>query len=235
MKTFVVNKTSNKRVSFRTNGGDSRDLETVICCLPDDVDAMAIFDIGAAATFRGISVPAKDEAYVKSELLKKGFVEEIEEGENMKRINTEIIKSLKPCENRYKVWLENYAKFDGSLVDFLELDKITSQDKIWVAVRVMPKFLVEVFAIDCAFSAANAADDYAAASAGSAAASTSDDYAAASAASAAASAAANSAADAASYYVDDYVDDYAAASAASAAERENQIDALIMLIKSEAE
>ena len=80
MKTFVVNKTNKKRVSFRTNG-DSRALETVICCLPDDIDALAIFDIGAMAIFRGISVPVKDEAYVKSELIKNGFSEEIEEGE----------------------------------------------------------------------------------------------------------------------------------------------------------
>jgi len=151
----------------------------------------------------------------------------------MKRINTDILKSLKPCENRYKVWLENYAEFDGSLLDFLELDKITAKDKIWVAVRVMPRDLVEVFAIDCAFSAA------------------------------ANPTAADFAADAASYYVDDYVDDYAyyagyaayyaasaaaayyaaaaaddaasAADYATAAERENQVDALIMLIKSEGE
>lgn len=133
----------------------------------------------------------------------------------MKQINTEILKALKPCSDRYEVWLKHYKKFDGSLLDFLELDKISAKDKIWVSVRVMPRFLVEVFAIDCAFRA-DAADAHAA----RAVASASDDSANYSAGAAASSAA------------------YAAAAAdnsAYAAERENQIDALIMLIKSGAE
>jgi len=160
----------------------------------------------------------------------------------MKQINTEIIKSLKPCANRYKVWLENYVDFDGSLLDFLELDKISAKDKIWVAVRVMPIDLIELFAVDCAFRAANYADDataaasaagYAAVSAHAAGAAA-DRAAANSAASAAYAAyAANYSADAADYA--GYASAATATAGAAAAERENQVDALIMLIKSEGE
>jgi len=41
-------------------------------------------------------------------------------------------------------WIEHYSDFDGDILDFLELDKITADDKVWVAVRVMPRLLVEV-------------------------------------------------------------------------------------------
>ena len=107
------------------------------------------------------------------------------------KINTELIANLKPCHNRFDNWRIHYDNFNGTIIDFLELEKITHRDKIWVSVRVLPRELVEVFAIDCAFSA-------------------SATYAAADAAYAAAT-------DAAAAY--------------AAAERENQVDALIMLIK----
>jgi len=124
------------------------------------------------------------------------------------RINTQVIEALKPCEDRLVIWLENHKYFDGDIVEFLELEKISLRDKIWVTVRVMPRFSVEVFAIDCALSAASAAASsslYAAS------------YAAVDAAYAAESAA------------------YAAESAARTQELENQVDALIMLIKVEKE
>jgi len=140
------------------------------------------------------------------------------------KINAKIISDLKPCRDRHINWIEHYSDFDGDILDFLELDKITADDKVWVAVRVMPRLLVEVFAIDCSLSAyAYAAADayyYAAADASSAAA-----YASSAAASYAAAAAAASA---------DYAASYAAAAvSARKQERENQIDALIMLIEGE--
>jgi len=112
---------------------------------------------------------------------------------------------MEPCEARYENWLANYKNFDAYILEFLELKNITATDKIWVSVRVMPRFLVEVFAIDCAFSA----------------------YAAADAAYAAADAADAADADAA------YADAAAAYAAATAVEQDNQVDALIMLIKRE--
>jgi len=136
-------------------------------------------------------------------------------------VNKEIIKSLKPCADRYENYLKYYSDFDGQLEEFLDLENITYQDKIWLAVRLMPIFLVEVFAIDCAVRAAaatNYATNYAAHCAAYAA------HCAANCAAAAADAAhgaANCAADAAdaAYY------------AYYAAERQNQIESIIYLIQ----
>lgn len=70
------------------------------------------------------------------------------------KINRKVLEKLEPCKPRFKNYLKHYADFKGDLVEFLDLGKITHKDKVWVAVRLMPRFLVEVFAIDCAFSAA---------------------------------------------------------------------------------
>lgn len=145
------------------------------------------------------------------------------------KINTEIIRKLSPCKERFNVYLKHYAEFDGSMVDFLELDKITAEDKIWVSVRVLPRFLVEVFAIDCAFAAAGYADAAAADSAAYVAvvaADTATHAYSAGAYAAYAAAYARATARAAA-------DDDAAAAAARAAEGQNQVDALIMLVKEE--
>ncbi|MCA9339699.1 MAG: hypothetical protein KDA17_02195 [Candidatus Saccharibacteria bacterium] len=148
------------------------------------------------------------------------------------KINTELIASLKPCSHRFDNWRIHYDNFNGTIIDFLELENITAEDKIWVSVRVLPRELVEVFAIDCAFSASATAS---AASAASAAADTAAAYAASAASAAADTAAADTAAAAAyaAYATYAAADTAAAAYAAdtAAAERENQVDALIMLIK----
>jgi len=150
------------------------------------------------------------------------------------KINTEIIKALKPCGNRYVNYLLHYKDFEGDIQDFLLLDKISHSDKLWVTLRLVPRIIVETFAIDCASAAA----DYAAYAAADA------DYAAADAADYAADAAANAAYYAASAAADyaayaaadaDYAGDaaadavYAAAYAASA-EKERQLCALEYLI-----
>jgi uncharacterized membrane protein YbaN (DUF454 family) len=81
-------------------------------------------------------------------------------------INTKRIEALKPCQARLDNWMQHYPKFSGDITEFLRLGAITPQDKIWVAVRLMPRFLVEVFAIDCATNTASAATTATAATAG---------------------------------------------------------------------
>jgi hypothetical protein len=145
------------------------------------------------------------------------------------KINTDIIKSLNPCKDRLDNWLVHYKAFEGDLVEFLDLPNISYTDKIWVAVRVMPRFLVEVFAIDCAFNAAadSAADAAYVSDSASDAASVAATYASAAADSdaACAASAAYSAADA-----------YAASAHASVAAfadwgKQRQIESLIYLIQ----
>jgi hypothetical protein len=142
------------------------------------------------------------------------------------KINTERIAALKPCAKRFENFKREYPDFDGDILEFLSLEKITSNDKIWVAIRVLPREILEVFAIDCAFSASEYAvanydaAEYATAYATNCIAADAVDYAAAAA---------------------NYAANYTAAAAAAAdhaihaydAERERQVNALIYLIESE--
>jgi len=73
------------------------------------------------------------------------------------KITTQIIKDLNPCEDRLDNFMEHYPDFDGDHEDFLLLDKITHNDKIWVILRLMERIDIEVFAIDCVVSASAAA------------------------------------------------------------------------------
>jgi hypothetical protein len=76
------------------------------------------------------------------------------------RINTEIIKSLNPCQDRLDNYLQHYPEFDGDVKKFFKLKHITHQDKLWVVLRLVDHDTRVIFAIDCSFSAyavANAA------------------------------------------------------------------------------
>ena len=146
------------------------------------------------------------------------------------RINKKILETLNPCKHSMEHGLKFYKKFDGDILEFLALDKITPVEKIWVCTRILPRELVEVFAIDCSFAAtAYASEPYADAAAFYAA-NVTDPYANAAAyvvyASAASSAAAYAAAaSAASAYA-------ASAYAAVALESKRQLDALAYLVNS---
>ena len=154
-------------------------------------------------------------------------------------IDNDVINSLKPCADRYENYLKFYAEFSGTIEEFLFLPKITHQDKLWVSLRLLPRNLVEVFAIDCAVSA----QDYVAAAYVTAAYVADDvaDYAYAYAYAAAADAAYVAGAYDYAYAAGAY--DYAYAADAydyayaayAAAEKERQIEALIWLYNSEEE
>ena len=155
---------------------------------------------------------------------------------NWRHINKQVIESLAPCTHRWENYLEHYEEFSGDIVEFLELENISPEDKIWVFARVAPRLLVEIFAVDCAFSA----NTYAvcavyAAYAASYAAHTAS-YAAADAATYAAYAA-DAAANAATYAVYTAANTAAAAKTAAADARkqagERQVDAIIMILEGE--
>lgn len=65
-------------------------------------------------------------------------------------INKDYLKSLKPCEDRYSNYLDHYKDWSGSLEEFLNLDKLTHADRVWVFVRFIPKDKAVFFAADCA-------------------------------------------------------------------------------------
>ena len=68
------------------------------------------------------------------------------------QINTEKLKELNPCVDRYRNWLEHYSEFCGSFNEFLDLDKITYDDKIFVIKKLVPKEVLVKWAILCAES-----------------------------------------------------------------------------------
>jgi len=79
----------------------------------------------------------------------------------MKTINTKYILSLKPCEDRRDNYLKYYKDFSGTIIDFLELVKITSHDKVWVLTRnydLLSEAQLREFALICASRAVDGAD-----------------------------------------------------------------------------
>jgi hypothetical protein len=68
------------------------------------------------------------------------------------RVNKEIISKLGPCKNRFDNYLEYYSDFDGTLQEFILLDKITHKDKIWVITKLFDDKQKSKWAIKCAFS-----------------------------------------------------------------------------------
>lgn len=65
-------------------------------------------------------------------------------------INKEYLKSLNPCEDRYKHYLEHYKDWSGTLEEFLDLLELTIHDKKWVFVRSIDKSQLRLVAADFA-------------------------------------------------------------------------------------
>lgn len=163
------------------------------------------------------------------------------------KVNTDVIYDLKPCSDRLDNWLLHYSEFNGDIVKFLKLKKITYNDKIWVAVRLIPLEMKVIFAIDCNFAAyyicdtAGHAVHYAAYAANAAdVVSATVHYAVNAAANAAIAASAASAADCdgatnVSHSATDAVVSYVSyvGNTAEKIEQDRQIQALIYLIKGE--
>jgi hypothetical protein len=66
------------------------------------------------------------------------------------QITKEYLKSLSPCEDRYKHYLEHYKDFEGTLEEFLDLPELTHADKKWVFVRSIDKDKLRFVAADFA-------------------------------------------------------------------------------------
>ena len=52
------------------------------------------------------------------------------------KISYEVILSLNPCFDRFGNFIAKYPNFNGTLVEFISLDKITYSDKIWVVTKL---------------------------------------------------------------------------------------------------
>ena len=58
-------------------------------------------------------------------------------------ITKQTIHDLKPCAERWKNYLENYSDFKGTFEEFLNLDKISYQDKICVSKKILKREALE--------------------------------------------------------------------------------------------
>ena len=67
-------------------------------------------------------------------------------------INAEKISKLNPCESRFNNYLRYYKDFEGSLEEFLALDKIAYNDKVWIFTRLATKEQNIKWAVACARS-----------------------------------------------------------------------------------
>lgn len=67
-------------------------------------------------------------------------------------INSALIRNFSPCKDRIENFETEYPGFNGELSEFLNLDKITYIDKVWVCVRVMTKTQLVKWSILCAES-----------------------------------------------------------------------------------
>jgi len=65
-------------------------------------------------------------------------------------ITKDYLKSLSPCEDRYKHYLQNYKDWQGTLDEFLDLPELTHEDKRWVFVRSIDKNKLSFVAADFA-------------------------------------------------------------------------------------
>ncbi len=70
----------------------------------------------------------------------------------MLNITVDKIAAFNPCENRFSNFKKHYPFFSGSVENFLSLDNITHQDKVWVCVRMMSRNQRFYWARACALS-----------------------------------------------------------------------------------
>lgn len=68
------------------------------------------------------------------------------------KITLNKLKKLEPCEDRLNNFLQYYPKFFGSLKQFIELENITYNDKVWAATKLFTKKQNVKWVILCAES-----------------------------------------------------------------------------------
>lgn len=67
-------------------------------------------------------------------------------------ITTDKVKELNPCDDRFDNFTNEYPDYSGTLRDFIKLDKITYDDKVWVFTRLLDKDTLVKWSIKCAYS-----------------------------------------------------------------------------------
>lgn len=75
------------------------------------------------------------------------------------KITTELVKTFNPCKDRFHNYQTNYPNSDLHIVDFLKLENITYNDKIWVWKKVATINEAALFGLKCADSVLHIFED----------------------------------------------------------------------------
>ncbi len=70
----------------------------------------------------------------------------------MIKITREFLEKFNPCKNRWDNYLKHYRDWSGTLLEFLELDKISIEDKHWLINQSIPELekIQREYALMCA-------------------------------------------------------------------------------------
>ena len=68
------------------------------------------------------------------------------------KITIGMIEKLNPCEPRFDNFKNHYPSYEGDFRDFLALENITYEDKVWVASKLLNKNQLVHWSIFCAES-----------------------------------------------------------------------------------
>ena len=71
------------------------------------------------------------------------------------KITTQLITALNPCKDRLDNYLQHYSNLEFTFDDFIDLEHISYNDKIWVAKQVLNKNQLCHFGLLCAESVLN--------------------------------------------------------------------------------
>lgn len=66
-------------------------------------------------------------------------------------INSETLRQLNPCSDRFNNWKKYYKHTNCTIIEFLSLDKITFNDKMWVLTQVLDSKILNEFRTRCLF------------------------------------------------------------------------------------
>ena len=75
------------------------------------------------------------------------------------KITKQILKDLNPCSGSWKNYLEHYNDWEGTFLEFLDLEKVLDEDKVWVF-KMLPfeDKVKRAFAFECADRAVTSCD-----------------------------------------------------------------------------
>ena len=77
----------------------------------------------------------------------------------MTKINLEYIKTFDPCQDGLDNYIKYHKEFNGTMTEFLSLEHIPYEDKVWLVVKVIDYKILQKWSVDCAESVLHIYED----------------------------------------------------------------------------